>query len=100
MEKQIIGGMQTSITVKDGEATIKTTQDFTPIMENAILRQNEGLHGSSEMKHAAKIPKLAIDVYCAKHGIDFREFMTNEVHIRRMCNDPDLSKFRIWPGRV
>lgn len=100
MDKQIIGGIQTSITAKDGEATIKATQDFTPIMENAIALHNEGRHGSSEMRHAARLPKLAVDVYMQTHGIDFHEFCSNEVHVKRMLNDPDLANFRIWKGRV
>lgn len=52
------------------------------------------------MKHAAKIPKAVIENYMARVGITFHEFMVDDKHVRAMLNDPELSGFRIWKGRV
>ncbi len=78
----------------------RRSQDVSPILEFAKRQRNAGEVGSSEMKHAAKIPKAVIENYIARAGITFHEFMVNDHHIRAMLNDPELSGFRIWKGRV
>lgn len=80
--------------------TERRSQDVEPILEHVKGLVSLGDVGSSEMKHAAKLPKALIEAYLAQSGISFHEFMTNDVHIRRMLNDPTLSGFRIWKGRV
>lgn len=83
-----------------GTITFETTQDAEPILEDAKARHNQGMHGSSEVKHAARLPMVAIDRYCHLHNITFHEFSTDKKHVRAMLNDPELKGFRIWPGRV
>lgn len=64
-------------------------------------RANEGFHGpDKDFKLKASIPSILIEHYCQQHGISLREFMTNREHVKRMVNDPDLSYFRIAPGRM
>lgn len=95
-----MSGMTTEILVNNGDATFKSTQDCTPILEHATRLHNEGIHGGSEMRHAARIPQVLIEQYLTTNDILFSEFMSNEVHIKRMLNDPALKSFRIWPGKV
>jgi hypothetical protein len=52
------------------------------------------------MKLAARIPNVIVEKYCNDNKISFREFMGNREHVRRVLNDPSLSHFRVWPGRV
>lgn len=52
------------------------------------------------MRHAAKLPKALIENYCQRHGITLHEWFVNPAHIKAMLNDPELSGFRIWQGRV
>lgn len=92
--------LQTAIAVRDGVLTIGRTQDCTPIAENTLAMQNEGLHGSDEMRHAASIPFVMVEKYCNDNGILFSEFMGNPEHIKRVCNDPAMAHFRIWKGRL
>jgi hypothetical protein len=97
------GGVQTVIHSHNdgsGDVTFETRQDTSAILDNAKRMHNEGMHGSSEMKLAARLPMVAIDSYCATHQITFEEFQRDKKHIRAMLNDPDLKAFRIWPGRV
>ena len=84
----------------DGKMITQRTQDCTPIAERAKALHNEGLHGSSDFKHAASIPAVIVESYCNQHNIDFAEFMGNKEHIKRLCNDPTFSQFRVWPGRL
>lgn len=90
----------TKITLHDGAMTVERSQDCTPIVEHTKALNREGFHGTSEMKHAAKIPYIIIERYCNDHNILFSEFMQNKEHMKRVLNDPALAAFRIWPGRV
>lgn len=100
MPREVFDGVRTVIDIEDGKLVTGTIQDCDPIAEDAKRRHNEGEHGSSELKHAARLPFSAVETYMAVQGIDLREFMTNPVHVKRMCGDPALKDFRIWPGRV
>ena len=94
------GGVQTVVAVEDGNLITGTVQDFTAILEDAKSRHNSGVHGTKEVKHAARLPILAVETYCNANGITFEEWMHNPVHVKAMLNDPNLRDLRIWPGRV
>lgn len=76
------------------------SQDCTPIAERAYAMHKEGMHGSNEMRLAASIPMVIIEKYCNENGVQFHEFMSDEVHMRRICNHPDNKMFRVWPGKL
>jgi len=95
-----LAGIETVSTLQDGDLITGTIQDCDPILEDAKARHNEGLHGTSDMKHAARLPHLAVETYCNANGITLAEWMANPVHIKRMLSDPALSGFRIWAGAV
>ena len=98
-----VDGLQTSVhRHNDGNGTItfETKQDVGAILEDAKRRSIEGSTGSSEMKHAARIPLIVVDKYCNDHGITFHEFQGNKEHIRRVLTDPALAHFRIWKGAI
>jgi hypothetical protein len=93
-------GLQTVVATEGENLITGTVQDCTPILEDAKARHNAGFHGSSDMKHAARLPMVLIEKYCNLNGITFAEWMQNPVHGKRMLSDPDLSEFRIWKGQV
>lgn len=93
-------GMQTKIALEDGKLITGTIQDCTPIAEVTQALHNEGHHGSSDFKHAAKIPFVLIETYCNNNNLTLADFWHNPAHLKTMLNDPDLKAFRIWPGRV
>ena len=94
-------GVQTLAELQsDGTLITGTQQDCTPIYEDAKARQNAGFTGSSEFKHAARLPLAIIEVYCNRNGITLEQWGQDPVHIKRMLSDPDLSGFRVWKGRV
>jgi hypothetical protein len=92
--------MQTRLIQQDDRLIIANSQDCTPIAEQAKALHNAGEHGSSEMKHAARIPQVMVEKYCHDNGITFQTFMNDPAHIKRMLNDPANEMFRIWKGRV
>lgn len=89
----------THIAHEDDRLIIARSQDCTPIAEYAKAQHNAGCFGSSEVKHAARLPNVIVEKYCNDNGITFEEFMQNEVHIRRVVQHPDNTMFRIWPGK-
>lgn len=96
----VLDGVTSKVTLQGDALVSETIQDCTPYLDDAVARHNEGLHGSSEMKHAARIPNVIVEKYCNDNGITFQEFMNGREHIKRMLNDPSLSYFRIWKGKV
>lgn len=79
----------------DEKLIVESVQDCTPVLEQAKRLRNEGLHGSKDMRHVMRIPRVLVEQYCNVHGISVREWMVNPVHVERMLSDRDLSGFRI-----
>ena len=92
--------LETKIHSIDGNTVFQRTQDCTAILESCKRQQNEGVTGTSDMKLAAKLPFVVVENYCNQHGVSFADVMKQPIHIKRMLNDPDLSGFRVWNGRV
>jgi hypothetical protein len=93
--------MRTTGFWQDGDRYIeRNSQDIEPVVEAVRALQNSNAVGTSEMRHAAKIPTSVIENYIKANGITFHEFMANPVHAKAMLNDPALSGLRIWKGRV
>lgn len=100
MKAVIPGDVTTEVHVQNGDFTLYREQDCEPILEDAKARHAEGVHGTGEMKHAARLPLVIVEKYCNDNNITFDQFMQGREHIRRVLNDPSLSYFRIWPGRI
>jgi hypothetical protein len=95
------GGVKSVVQLNhDGSLTTGTIQDCTAILDNAKAKHNEGLHGSADLKLAASIPFVVVEQYCNTNNITFQEFMNSQDHKKRLLNDPNLSGFRVWGGRV
>ncbi|MCH8622643.1 hypothetical protein [Undibacterium sp. TS12] len=90
----------TRVHVDGGDIRFERVQDCTAIAEHAQALHKEGLHGTSEMRHAASFPMVLVEKYLNDKNISFQEFMSEEVHVKAMLVDPALSAFRVWGGRV
>lgn len=92
--------LDTSYKTEDGRLYVGRSQDCTAIAEYTKALHNEGIHGSSDMKHAAKIPMVIVEKYCNERGITFEEFMQSDSHLKAVVEHPDNKMFRVWPGRL
>lgn len=92
--------LDTTFKTEENRLYIGRSQDCTMIAEYAKALHNEGHHGSSEMRHAAKIPLVIVEKYCNERGITFEEFMGDEKHLKHVVENPDNKMFRIWTGRI
>jgi hypothetical protein len=86
--------------LQDGDLISGSVQDCTPIADQPKAMHNEGFHGSSDMRLAARIPLVVVEHYLAKNGIVYDEFAASQEHKRRLIMDPDNAHFRIWAGRL
>ncbi|MES2637559.1 MAG: hypothetical protein V4605_09555 [Pseudomonadota bacterium] len=83
-----------------GTITVESVQDCNAIIESITRQKTEGKTGSADMKLAARLPNVIVETYLNLNNISFSEFMGNQEHIKRILNDPALSKFRVWEGQV
>jgi hypothetical protein len=73
---------------------------FDGLVDIVKSMSNEGLHGSNEMRLAAVFPPGLPEHFCQIRGISWAEFWSDTKWIKEMLNDPMLSDFRVWKGRV
>ena len=92
--------MQTQIHVQDGVMTVASSQDCTGIAEACKRQHNEGIHGTSEMKLAGRIPDIFVNKYLTDNNVTFAQFIKEPEHARRMLNDPAMAHFRVWKGKI
>lgn len=92
--------LDTTFKTEDSRLYVGRSQDCTTIAEYAKALHNEGHHGSSEMRHAAKLPLVIVEKYCNERGITFEEFMADDKHLKYVVEHPDNRMFRIWGGRI
>ena len=95
-----MGQVITRLHESDNGFTVERVQDVEPILKATHDLRTQGAVGSSEMRHAASLPMVLVEAYCNTNHIEFSEFMAHPKHVKAMLNDPALSKFRIWEGRV
>ena len=91
--------LKTIVALEDGNLITGSVQDCTPYLAQAAKLRKGGGKGK-DMWHAASYPPVVVERYCNQAGIDFAEFMQNKEHVRRMMQDPALSKFRVFEGQV
>lgn len=78
---------------------IQRVQDVEPILkkiqaEKLSVRDVEGLGVK-----AGTIPGVVVEEYMKETGITFNEFLSDDIHVRRLLLDPDYKKLRVWEGR-
>lgn len=103
MRKEIAqgNGIVTTVALEDGNLITGTTSHVAhAIADDAKARHNEGLHGSSDMKHAARVDPVLIEAYLNRNNLSLQEFTRSQEHMRRFLNDPALAAFRIWKGQI
>lgn len=87
---------------EDGKFIVDRSSDVEPLLD--IIKQEritgDGNDGFGKMKLAARLDPIIVEKYINDNGITWSEFLHNNEHARRMCNDPALAAFRVWQGQV
>lgn len=74
--------------------------DADTIAKYCKAAHNAGQVGSSEFRHAMKVDGWFIVDWCNRKGVTFAQFMRDQSLVNAFLDDPDLSAFRIWKGRI
>ena len=90
----------TGLVTDDGKVYHREAQDVEPVMIHAKYLRDSGQVGSSEMRHAAKIPWVVSENWRKARGISFHEMMANPVHAAAFLNSEEARPYRIWKGKV
>lgn len=85
---------------QDGVIYHKEAQDVEPILNHVKYLRESGQTGSSELRHAAKIPWAVSEAWRIARGISFHEMMANPIHAAAFLNSEEARPYRIWQGRV
>jgi len=81
--------------------TIERTEDVSPIITQvAQERQQFDGYKSETFNKVGTIPMIIIEQYLKEFGVSYHEFLNNAVHIKRIMNDPNYSKFKIITGKI
>lgn len=82
--------------------TTQNVQDVSPILKDMEKRRevmsNKPVGGLGY--YAGTIPDVIVEAYMREVGVNFHEFLNDPIHIKRIMNDPDYKKFRVWQGRI
>jgi hypothetical protein len=93
--------LKTTALVTDGNTTYhREAQDVEPVLQHVQYLRETGQTGSSEMRHAAKIPWVVSENWRKARGISFHEMMANPVHAAAFLNSEEARPYRIWSGKV
>ncbi|MEW8193305.1 MAG: hypothetical protein AB2793_06325 [Candidatus Thiodiazotropha sp.] len=87
--------------VEDDRLYIATVQDVEPILEKVKAEKENHRESKTEALgvKAGTIPKVIILRYMQEMGVSYRDFLMDDVHVRRILMDPDFKRFRVWEGR-
>jgi hypothetical protein len=81
---------------------IERLQDVDPILTS--VKQHKEVQTGKPVDglgyFAGRIPSVIVEKYLNEFGITFNEFISNNVHVTRILNNPDYKRFRVWEGRV
>lgn len=88
------------VVLADGQVHHIEAQDVEPVLLHAKYLRDSGQVGSSEMRHAAKIPWIVSENWRKARGISFHEMMANPAHAAAFLNSPEAAPYRIWKGRI
>jgi len=91
-------GVQTASGLVDGKMVFKRFADVEPTLDLLSgMRQITDGKGK-EFWWIGEIPNVILEKYLNENGVTYQEFMTDKSHARRILQNPDYSKFRVFEG--
>lgn len=81
---------------------VEHVQDCTPIVDEVkrLKEVTDGRGDSSLGYFVGRIPEVIVQKYMDEMGVSYHEFVVDPIHIKRILNDPQYKRFRIFEGRV
>lgn len=81
---------------------VERVQDCEPIVKEVkqIKEVTDGRSNNGIGYFAGRIPGVIVEQYCNENKVSFRDFCIDDTHIKRILNNPDYKKFRVFEGKV
>lgn len=77
---------------------VTRTQDVAPILDDVAARRSDGLVGSSEMRHVARVPTVVLEGACNDAGVDMSDRDAVREIIFQKVSSGEWSKFQVHAG--
>lgn len=76
-------------------------QDCEPIVKEvkAIKEVSDGRGKTSLGYFVGRLPAIIVEQYCNENNVSFQDFINDDTHVKRILNNPDFKKFRVWEGK-
>lgn len=95
-------GIKTYHRVEGGRDVYLREQDCEPIVNEVkrIKEVSDGRGDTSLGYFVGKIPGEIVEKYLQEKGVSYHDFIVNPEHVKRIMNNPDYKKFRIFEGKM
>jgi hypothetical protein len=93
--------MRETFHIEDDRVYIATVQDVEPILKKVKAEKETHREAKTEALgvKVGTIPDVIILRYMQEMGVSYRDFLMDDVHVKRILMDPDYKRFRVWEGR-
>lgn len=91
-------GVKTFTSIVDGQMVVNRAADVEPTIDflSGMRQMTDGK--GREFWWIGEIPNVIVEKYLNENGVTFQEFMQDGAHARRILQDPDYKKFRVFEG--
>ena len=89
---------KTSMKAIDEGVLIERTQDVEPIIDDVRERQSAGIVGSTEMRHACRVPTVLVEAACNEQGVDMSDRDAVREIIFKKVTSGEWAKFQVHQG--
>ena len=81
---------------------ISRIQDAEPIIQEVreLKEVTDGRGDSIKGYFVGRIPAMVVEQYLIEVGVTFEDFVRDDTHVKRIMNNPDYAKFRIFEGKI
>jgi hypothetical protein len=78
---------------------VERVQDVDPYLKD-IKQKKENYKGAIDGvgHYVGTIPGIIIERYLKECGVSYEEFCKDDTHVKRILQDPDYKRFRVWEG--
>jgi hypothetical protein len=95
---RLTGQVQDRLHVIDGNLVVQRGQDCEGVLESAKHRRLNGLTGTRDEAHVARIPKILLEKWSNDEGVRMDDPAFDDVLARKL-NDSEYAHLRVWEGR-
>jgi hypothetical protein len=91
-------GVYTQSSLIDGKIVMNRFSDLEPTLDLLSgMRQITDGKGK-EFWWIGDIPNVIVEKYLNENGVTYQDFLQDTTHARRILQDPDYKKFRVFEG--